>query len=120
MTTLFLFPAAHVSRDGRDLVIATTTHRVLFIQDFERICRGEISLRSAGQVLALLPGDECFYMAFEHGRICLATVRVFPYTLSRCAHSCLIPLSFLCPLLFFCSFLGFTSSTSKGAIPLAR
>jgi hypothetical protein len=114
----FFFPIAHVSRDGRDLVIATITHRVLFIQDFERICRGETSFLSASHVLGLLPGDECFYMAFEHGRICLATVRVFPFTISRCTHSCPTPFSFRCPSLFFCSFLGFTSSTSKGALPL--
>ena len=119
MTTQF-FPIAHVSRDGRDVVIATTTNRVVFIQDFERICRGETSLRRAGQVLGLLTGDECLYMAFDHGRICLATVRVFPYTPSHCTNSCLIPYPFLCPLLFFCSFLGFTSSTSKGALPLTR
>ena len=78
MTTQF-FSTAHVSRNGRDLVILTTTYRVVFIWDFERICRGETSLVDAGQVLGLLPGDECFRMAFEHGRVCVATVRVFLY-----------------------------------------
>jgi len=111
---------AHVSRDGRDLVIMATSYRIVFIRDFERICRGETSLLDAGQVLGLLPSDHCFYIAFEHGRICVATVRVFPYTVSRCTYSCLAPFTFLCPSLFFCSFMGFTSSTSKGALPLTR
>ena len=71
------FSIAHVSRDGRDLVVLTTRSRVIFIQDFERICRGEISLALAGQVLFLSPRDRCFYLAFEHGRVCVATVRVF-------------------------------------------
>ena len=119
MTTQF-FSIAHVSRDGRDLVISTTSYRVVLIRDFERICRGETSLLDAGQVLGLLPGDECYRMAFEHGRVCVATVRVFPYTFSCRTHSCLTLFSFLCPSLFFCSFLGFTSSTSKGALPLTR
>jgi len=108
---------AHVSRDGRDLVIMTTTYHVVFIRDFERICRGETTLLDAGQVLGLLTGDECFYLAFEHGRVCVATVRVLLYTFSRCTHSCLTPFSSLC-LLF--SFLDFTSSTSNGALPLTR
>ena len=55
----------------------TTRNRVIFIRDFERICRGEISLALAGQVLRLSPGDKCYYLAFEHGRVCVATVRVF-------------------------------------------
>jgi len=69
------FLAAHVSRDGRDLVILTARSRVLLIRDFERVCRGEITLLAAGQVLRLLPGDVlCFYLAFEHGRVCVATL----------------------------------------------
>ncbi|KAH9004529.1 hypothetical protein EDB86DRAFT_2825674 [Lactarius hatsudake] len=36
--------AAHVSRDGRDLVVLSVKRRVMFIRDFERICRGETSL----------------------------------------------------------------------------
>jgi len=68
------FRAAHVSRDGRDLVILATRGRVIFIRDFERICRGEVSLAPAGQVLRLSMSDKCFYLAFEHGRVCVATV----------------------------------------------
>ncbi|KAH9985659.1 hypothetical protein BJV74DRAFT_554300 [Russula compacta] len=67
------FVAAHVSRDGRDLVILSTESRALLVRDFERICRGEITLEEAGQALRLLPGDICYYLAFEHGRICVAT-----------------------------------------------
>jgi hypothetical protein len=120
MATQF-FSIAHVSRDGRDLVILTTSHRLVFIRDFERICRGETSLLDAGQVLGLLPRDHCFYIAFEHGRVCVATVRVFPYTFSRCTYSCLCrPLYFPLSLAFFCSFMGFTSSTSEGALPMTR
>jgi hypothetical protein len=77
MTTHSFFLIAHVSRDGRDLVVLTTRSRVIFIRDFERICRGEISLAHAGQVLRLLPDDPCFYLAFEHGRVCVATVCIF-------------------------------------------
>ena len=54
--------------------------RVLLIRDFERICRGETSVVAAGQVLRLFPGEECCYLAFEHGRICVATVSPFVFT----------------------------------------
>ncbi|KAI0287199.1 hypothetical protein BC826DRAFT_1046186 [Russula brevipes] len=66
------FLAAHVSRNGRDLVILTASSRLLLFRDFERVCR-------CGQVLRLLPHDVCFYLAFEHERICVATVP--PWTL---------------------------------------
>ncbi|KAH9174793.1 hypothetical protein EDB89DRAFT_1950620, partial [Lactarius sanguifluus] len=39
---------AHVSRDGRDLVILSHKRRVVFIRDFERICHGETSLERGG------------------------------------------------------------------------
>ena len=80
MTRLF-FRIAHVSRDGRDLAILASRDRLLLVRDFERVCRGEISLANAGQVLCLLPGDRCFYLAFEHRRVCIATVSFpnFPY-----------------------------------------
>src|SRR5438477_8253783 len=74
MTQIF-FRIAHVSKDGRDLAILASKDRLLLVRDFERVCRGEISLANAGQVLRLLPGDRCFYLAFEHGRACVATVR---------------------------------------------
>ena len=108
-----IFSTAHVSRDSRDLVISTTGNRVVFIRDFERICRGETSIEDAGQVLLLLEGydgyDDVYHIAFEHGRVCVATVRVFPCTFSCCTHSCLTPFSSLCPSIFFCSILGFSS-----------
>ena len=74
MTQLF-FRIAHVSKDGRDLAILASRDRLLLVRDFERVCREEISLANAGQVLRLLPGDRCFYLAFGHGRVCVATVR---------------------------------------------
>lgn len=70
-------------------MISASIDRLLLVRDFERVCRGETSLAAAGQVLRLLPRDRCFYLAFEHGRICLATVRIF-YTRfhTTCTHSC--------------------------------
>ncbi|KAH9038547.1 hypothetical protein EDB85DRAFT_2189366 [Lactarius pseudohatsudake] len=69
---------AHVSKDGRDLVVLSGSRRkgVVFIRDFERICRGEISLEQAGLVLNIPPWYICCYLGFEHGRVCVATVRV--------------------------------------------
>ncbi|KAH9042977.1 hypothetical protein EDB84DRAFT_1436286 [Lactarius hengduanensis] len=67
--------AAHVSRDGRDLVVLSEKRRVMFIRDFERICRGETSLEQAGLVLGIPPEDTCHYLGFEHGRVCVATIR---------------------------------------------
>ena len=58
-------------------MILTTRSRVIFIRDFERICRGEISLGLAGEVLRLSLSDQFFCLAFEHGRVCVTTVRVF-------------------------------------------
>ena len=67
---------AHVSRDGRDLVVLSHQRRVVFIQDFERICRGETSLEQAGLSLSIRAQDGCCYLGFEHGRVCVATVRI--------------------------------------------
>ncbi|KAH9962255.1 hypothetical protein BC827DRAFT_1199936 [Russula dissimulans] len=78
------FVAAHVSRDGRDLVVLTSKIRVLVIRDFERICRGEISLEDAGQIVRLSPRDKCHYLAFEHGRVCIASVGgLYIFTVDR-------------------------------------
>ncbi|KAN0131825.1 hypothetical protein V8E53_010353 [Lactarius tabidus] len=85
ITTLFVTPkvdeclrsefiAAHVSRDGRDLVILSKQHHVVFIRDFERICRGETTFERAGLVLSISPEDICHYLDFEHGRVCAATI----------------------------------------------
>ncbi|KAH9059604.1 hypothetical protein EDB87DRAFT_769868 [Lactarius vividus] len=68
------FIAAHVSRDGRDLAILLERSRVVFVRDFERICRGETSLEQAGIVLGI-PEDTFHYLGFEHGRICVATMK---------------------------------------------
>ncbi|KAN0129697.1 hypothetical protein V8E53_012517 [Lactarius tabidus] len=66
--------AACVSRDGRDLVVLSEKHRVFFIQDFERICRGETTFERAGVILGIPPEDTCRYLGLEHGRVCVATV----------------------------------------------
>jgi hypothetical protein len=82
-----LFFLAHVSRDGRDLAIMTNGIHVFLIRDFERICRGEASLETSGLDLHLSDRAECFYLAFEHGRVCVATVRI-SYSGSCRAYSC--------------------------------
>ncbi|KAH9174790.1 hypothetical protein EDB89DRAFT_1883946, partial [Lactarius sanguifluus] len=65
---------AHVSRDGRDLAVLLERGRVVFVRNFERICRGETSLEQAGLVLGIAP-QPCYYLGFEHGRVCVATIQ---------------------------------------------
>ncbi|KAF8268349.1 hypothetical protein EI94DRAFT_1800582 [Lactarius quietus] len=69
------FIAAHVSRDGRDLVVLSRQCRLVFIRDFERICRGQTTFERAGVVLGLRPEEICYDPAFENGRVCVATVQ---------------------------------------------
>ncbi|KAH9038563.1 hypothetical protein EDB85DRAFT_429957 [Lactarius pseudohatsudake] len=70
------FAAVRVSRDGRDLVVLSKDSRsIMFIRDFERICRGETSLKQAGLDLNIQPKDTCHYLDFEHGHVCVATVQ---------------------------------------------
>ena len=85
---LTIFWIAHISGDGRDLAILTTSHRVLLYRDFERIRRGEIGPVAAGRILSLMPGTQCPSLSFEHRRLCVATVRVFFFPISRYLHSC--------------------------------
>ncbi len=54
----------------------TTRNHVFLIQDFERVCRGEASLETSGLDLHLSDQADCFYLAFEHGRVCVVTVRI--------------------------------------------
>jgi hypothetical protein len=65
---------AHVSRDGRDLVILSERDRVVFIRDFERIGLGETTFEQTGLVLNIPPEHTCYCLGFEHGRVCVATV----------------------------------------------
>jgi hypothetical protein len=81
---------AQVSRDGRDLVVLSETHRVVFIRDFECICRGETTFERAGHVLDLRPEDICYYLGFEHARVCVATVRIPQATPCDFPSSCLV------------------------------
>jgi hypothetical protein len=67
---------AHVSGDGRDLVVLCLQHRVIFIQDFERICRGETTFEQVALVLGIRPEDSCYDLGFKDGRVCVATVRI--------------------------------------------
>ena len=74
---------AHVSRDGRDLAIMSATSDIFLIRDFERVCRGETSLEASGPNLHLPGQTECYYLAFEHGHVCVATVRTSDFALAR-------------------------------------
>ncbi|KAH9061243.1 hypothetical protein EDB87DRAFT_406313 [Lactarius vividus] len=67
--------AAHVSRDGHDLVVLSHKRRVVFIRDFERICRGETSLERGWLSLSIRSKDVCYYLGFEHGRVCVVTMQ---------------------------------------------
>jgi hypothetical protein len=68
--------SVHVSRDAHDLVILASNDRLLLVPDFESICREETTLEETGYVLRI-PSEEdvFFYLGFEHGRVCVATVR---------------------------------------------
>ncbi|KAF8271009.1 hypothetical protein EI94DRAFT_653474 [Lactarius quietus] len=68
------FISVRASRDGRDLVVLSQQQHVIFIRDFERICRGETTFEQAGLVLGIQPEAMCYDLGFEHGRICVATV----------------------------------------------
>jgi hypothetical protein len=57
-------------------VVLSEKHHVIFIRDFERICRGETTFERAGVVLGISPEDACRCLGFEHGRVCVATVRI--------------------------------------------
>ena len=81
------FLLAHVSRDGRDLVVMTAQNHVILVRDFERVCREETRIEASGVVVHLSDQAECFYLAFEHGRVCVATVRSQSIISSRRAHS---------------------------------
>ena len=86
----FFFWIAHVSRDGRDLVVLCSEHRILLVRDFERICRGETTLKDSGHALRIEHRDVCCYLGFEHGRFCVATVRI-PHFIYACPRSiCLV------------------------------
>ncbi|KAF8256986.1 hypothetical protein EI94DRAFT_1671647 [Lactarius quietus] len=67
------FTDVHVSRDGRDLVVLSPNHHVLLITDFESIYRGETTFKQAALVLGIQPQAVCYYLGFEHGRVCMAT-----------------------------------------------
>lgn len=74
--------AAHVSRDGQDLVALISDNRLLFLKDFERVVRGQISLAEATLEVELISStlnsggiaDWPVYLAFEHGRVSAVTV----------------------------------------------
>lgn len=62
----------HVSEDGRDMVILREAD-VTFLQDWERICRGEVSVSDIAVVFTH-QHTEFIYVAFNHGRIAIAHV----------------------------------------------
>ena len=67
---------ARVSRDGLDLVIICEEDRIVFIRDFERICRGETTFEQARLVLGIQPEPRCYGLGFEDDRVCVVTVRI--------------------------------------------
>lgn len=73
---MLIFCIARVSRDGRDLVVLSRQHHVIFIRGFERVCRGETTFEQAGLVLGIQPEAMCYDLGFEEGRVCVATVRI--------------------------------------------
>ena len=87
------FWIAHISGDGRDLAILTTSNRVLLYQDFDRIRRGEIGPVSCGRVLRLSSDVRCLSLTFEKRRLCIASVRVF-LRISRYLNLCPPPSPF--------------------------
>jgi len=58
-------------------VVLSQQQHVIFIRDFERICRGETTFEQAGLVLGIQPEAMCYDLGFEHGRICVATLQGF-------------------------------------------
>ncbi|KAH9038564.1 hypothetical protein EDB85DRAFT_2141791 [Lactarius pseudohatsudake] len=87
------FIAARVSGDGRDLVVLSGKRRVMFIRDFECVCRGETSLEQAGLVLSIQPEDTCHYLDFEHGHVCVATMQglyIFAFDPDRSARAAFV------------------------------
>lgn len=57
-------------------MVLSEKHRVVFIRDFEGICHGETTFERAGVVLGIPPEDTCRNLDLEHGRVCVATVRI--------------------------------------------
>jgi hypothetical protein len=70
---------AQVPGDGRDLVVLSKKRRVASV--FIRDCRGETTFELTGLVLGIRPEDICCSLGFEHGRACVATVRISQSTL---------------------------------------
>lgn len=74
---------AHVSKCGRHLVALLSDNRLLLIEDFERVARGDVSLANAALELYItLPRDAMpngVYLAYEFGRVSVITVRRLPY-----------------------------------------
>lgn len=73
----------HVSEDGRDMVILREAD-VTFLQDWERICRGEVSVSDIAVVFTH-QHTEFIYVAFNHGRIAIA--HVSPHEFSKALSS---------------------------------
>ncbi|KAF9817060.1 hypothetical protein IEO21_03642 [Rhodonia placenta] len=90
------FMAAHVSRDGQDLVALISDNRLLFLKDFERVVRGQISLAEATLEVELISStlnsggiaDWPVYLAFEHGRVSAVTTSgVYVFVLDAAEHT---------------------------------
>lgn len=65
----------HVSEDGRDLVTVRSGD-IIILKDFERVARGEASLADVALFLTLDGPRAINYLAYAHGKIAVATVRL--------------------------------------------
>ncbi|EGN92333.1 hypothetical protein SERLA73DRAFT_117516 [Serpula lacrymans var. lacrymans S7.3] len=85
--------AVHVSSSGRDLVALSTYGLLLIIRDFERVVTKEIALADALTQINFNPqsryrDDFSIYLAFEYGKIGLATRRgIFVLALDSDIHT---------------------------------
>ena len=76
--------AAHFSLDGRHLALLNQRERVIFVQNWERILRGEATLEQC--TLVVRSNDALnYYLAVAHDRFAVAAVcrvitRMWSYT----------------------------------------
>ncbi|TFY59582.1 hypothetical protein EVJ58_g5693, partial [Rhodofomes roseus] len=90
------FVAAHVSRCGRHLVAMLADNRLLLVENFERVIRGELRIAEAAlEVNIALPVNAIFisvYLAYEFGRVGVVTTSgVYIFTLDATEHLLIDP-----------------------------
>ena len=113
------FSVAHVSRDGHDLVILTTTYRVVSSGTLNASVVAKPASSILGRSWASCREMSVFIWRLSMGAFAWLPSVYFP-THFLVAHTHASPPFLPLSLAFFCSILGFTLSTSKGALPLTR